>query len=329
MKWTNDVPPVKNGYRKFSSEGISNGVNYGCLGRPIFYPVRDLFRSLRVSEGSNGASGVNKRRKILLGLVLLLLLFPLVSHAKVEVYFNSQQCLDDVLIEGFRKAEEAAREGKEASIDIFIFSFTSLRLGEELLRMARDNPKLKIRILADLSQLERGEYHVTPDIEDIISGRMENYKRVAEGRTSYIEDELEREEKFEKTLNWLVVRYRRKAIPNIEIRYKWYPAFSWNWEKKAPDYDHFHPTASILHHKAAIINGEILLVGSYNWSESAEIKNLENLMLFSGGEEEGIVEDFKEEFLTLWRGEAKSGPECRGLRDRIFRRIIREQEKEK
>lgn len=251
------------------------------------------------------------------------------AYAGVEVYFNSQQCLDDVLIAGFRKAEEAAREGKEGTIDIFIFSFTSLRLRDELLRIARDNPKLKIRILADLSQLKRGEYHVTPDIEDIISGKMEDYKRVAERKTSYIEDELEREKKFGKTLNWLVVRYRRKAIPNIEVRYKWYPAFSWNWEKKAPDYDHFHPTASILHHKAAIINGELLLVGSYNWSESAEIKNLENLMLFSGGEEKRIVEDFKEEFLALWNEESKSGKECRELRDKIFRRIIKEREEEK
>ena len=246
----------------------------------------------------------------------------------MEVYFNSQQCLDDVLIEGFRKAEEAAREGKEGTIDILIFSFTSQRLGDELLRIARDNPRVKIRILADLSQLKRGEYHATPDIEDIISGRMENYRRVAERRTSYIEDELEKEEKFGKTLNWLVVRYRQKPIPNIEMRYKWYPAFSWDEEKKSPSYDHFHPTASILHHKSAIINGQILLVGPYNWSESAEIKNLENLMLFSGGEEERIVEDFKEEFLALWNEESKSGKECRKLRDRIFRRIIKEREEE-
>ncbi len=246
------------------------------------------------------------------------------AYAKVEVYFNSQQCLDDVLIKGFQKAEEAAREGKEGTIDVFMFSFTSLRLGDELLGMARDNPKLKIRILADLSQLKRGEYHVPPDIEDIISGKMEDYKRVAERRTSYIEDKQERKERFKKTLNWLVARYRKKPIPNIEVRYKWYPAFSWNWEKKAPDYDHFHPTASILHHKAAIINGQILLVGSYNWSESAEIKNLENLMLFSGGGEERIVEDFKEEFLVLWNEESKSGKECRELRDKIFKKIIKE-----
>ena len=272
---------------------------------------------------------MNKREKIVLGVVLLLLLFPLVSHAEVKVYFNSQQCLDDVLIAGFRKAEEAVREGKEGTIDIFIFSFTSLRLRDELLRIARDNPKLKIRILADLSQLKRGEYHVTPDIEDIVSGKMEDYKRVAERKTSYIEDELKREKKFRKTLNWLVVRYRRKAIPNIEVRYKWYPAFSWNWEKKAPDYDHFHPTASILHHKAAIINGQILLVGSYNWSESAEIKNLENLMLFSGGEEKRIVEDFKEEFSVLWNEESKSGKECRELRDKIFKNIVKEREEER
>jgi hypothetical protein len=267
---------------------------------------------------------MNKGKKIAFGLLIGIFLFPLVSYAKVEVYFNSQQCLDDVLIKGFQKAEEAAREGKEASIDILIFSFTSLGLGDELLRLAWDNPKLKIRILADLSQLKRGEYHVPPDIEDIISGKMEDYKRVAERRTSYIEEKIEREERFKKTLNGLVARYRKKPIPNIEVRYKWYPAFSWNNEEGRPTYAHFHPTASILHHKAVIINGEILLVGSYNWSESAEIKNLENLMLFSGGEEERIVEDFKEEFSVLWNEGAKSGPECRKLRDGIFKKIIKE-----
>lgn len=270
---------------------------------------------------------MNKGRKIILGLLIGIFLFPLVSHARVEVYFNSQQCLDDVLIEGFRKAEIAAKEGKKATLDITIFSFTSQRLGDELLRIARDNPRIKIRILADLSQLERGEFHVPPDIEDIISGKMENYKRVAERRTSYIENELKREERFKKTLNWLVARYRQKPLPNIKVRYKWYPAFSWNEEEKKPTYDHFHPTACILHHKGVIINGEILLIGSYNWSESAEIKNLENLMLFCGGEEEKIVEDFKAEYEVLWSKEAKSGSECRRLRDKIYQKIMEERRK--
>lgn len=60
----------------------------------------------------------------------------------------------------------------------------------------------------------------------------------------------------------------------------------------------------IMHHKFAIIDGEILLTGSYNWTESANIRNNENLLVMDN---QHIIERYHTQFNILWNN--KYSPE--------------------
>ena len=263
------------------------------------------------------------------GVVLLL---PGFSPGEVEVYFNSQERLEKHLTDAFAEATDRAKEGKQGTIDIMIFSFTSTTLADDLLRIARDFPNVRIRILGNLSQLFREQFSVFPDLENIVTGEKEAYRRTAERRKSYIKDEKDRKKAIENELKYLLSEFRQKPLPNVEIKYKWFPAFSWNEEEGEPTYDHFHQKASLLHHKTAVINSEILVNGSYNWSMSAETKNFENLMIITGPEEQDLkmVSDFHDEFKAMWNDPqiAKPEEECRRLKEEICEKIVLQREKE-
>lgn len=55
---------------------------------------------------------------------------------------------------------------------------------------------------------------------------------------------------------------------------------------------------ALMHNKVAIIDGLILITGSYNWSKSAETRNNENLIIIMDKE---IARLYEEEFTKLWR----------------------------
>lgn len=52
-----------------------------------------------------------------------------------------------------------------------------------------------------------------------------------------------------------------------------------------------------MHHKFAILDGHLLLSGSYNWTRSAYLKNHENLMITNAP---GLVRGYQKEFDKLW-----------------------------
>ena len=57
-----------------------------------------------------------------------------------------------------------------------------------------------------------------------------------------------------------------------------------------------------MHHKFALVDGEMLLNGSYNWTRSADRKNAENLMAIADGV---LFQTYQREFERLWsKGEA-------------------------
>jgi len=254
---------------------------------------------------------------------------PQAAQGKIEVHFNSTERLEKYVKEAFSEAVVRSRKGGKGTIDIMIFSFTSSPLAESLLRIGRDYPGVRIRILANLSQLFREPTSVVPDIENIISGKLEAYRRVAERRKYFISDEKERKEAVESEYKQIVSEFRKKPIPSIEVRYKWFPAFSWDEKEGKPEYDHFHPKADLLHHKSVVANGETLVTGSYNWSNYAETKNLENLMIIRSPEDKKIVDDFQAEFEKMWNDPdmAKTGAECKVLRDKVYAEIIGAREK--
>ncbi|KAF9999844.1 hypothetical protein BGZ80_003316 [Entomortierella chlamydospora] len=55
---------------------------------------------------------------------------------------------------------------------------------------------------------------------------------------------------------------------------------------------------SYMHHKYAIIDDELVLFGSYNWTKGARFHNREDLTLTNS---QNAVQSFKREFEKLWR----------------------------
>ncbi len=58
---------------------------------------------------------------------------------------------------------------------------------------------------------------------------------------------------------------------------------------------------SLMHNKFAVFDDRVVATGSYNWTQSAERANYENLVLLDDPE---VVAQFEREFQRLWR-EAK------------------------
>lgn len=58
------------------------------------------------------------------------------------------------------------------------------------------------------------------------------------------------------------------------------------------------PEQSLMHHKFAIFDDRLLVTGSYNWTNSAERANYENLIVL---DEPELVARFRQEFHRLWR----------------------------
>ena len=55
--------------------------------------------------------------------------------------------------------------------------------------------------------------------------------------------------------------------------------------------------SGLMHHKTAVIDGYVLLTGSFNWSQAAEERNNENLMIL---ESDYLTLAFIEEFQQIW-----------------------------
>lgn len=55
---------------------------------------------------------------------------------------------------------------------------------------------------------------------------------------------------------------------------------------------------SLMHHKFAVFDNRVVATGSYNWTQSAERANYENLVVLDDAQ---VVARFTEEFQRLWR----------------------------
>lgn len=55
-----------------------------------------------------------------------------------------------------------------------------------------------------------------------------------------------------------------------------------------------------LHNKVTIVDGKMVITGSYNWTTSAEEKNQENIIIFTVEDDEEAVMKYQERFETLW-----------------------------
>ena len=79
-----------------------------------------------------------------------------------------------------------------------------------------------------------------------------------------------------------------------------------NFMEFAPDFNRFieaggifrlsKPENGFMHHKFCIIDNEILITGSYNWTYNAENRNIENIVI---SDVSSVVEEFQNEFSRL------------------------------
>ena len=185
------------------------------------------------------------------------------------------------------------------SIDAALFSFTRQTLADRLLQIAASHPHVQVRVLLDQHQLGRpGEKHALMGLY------------------------LERES-------------CRRRLNNIQLHYFWKSnAFSYYEDRDLVKLDYRREVK--MHHKFALINNRFLLSGSYNWTESAALRNFENFVVFDSfldGQEEA-VRRFRDEFDAMWYstvprsvpgataralrkliGEALTDPICRQIRN--------------
>jgi hypothetical protein len=230
-------------------------------------------------------------------LTLSLTLPPRAADARVRSSFTSvvKDGMDLVLLDLFRKAEVRALAGRAGSIDVMVFSFTTRPLADEILRIAAAYPDLvKVRVMLDGAQMSNSETHMGPYLYHASRGE---YGEACIGPCDDGTCEAACAESLQALLGGA-------KLPNLEVRYWFYDAWVWNAAKKMPAYS--HSKGLLLHHKSAIVNRQILATGSYNWSASAAKSNYENLQVFSGTREQGVVSEFLAEFEAIWSDPERS-----------------------
>lgn len=55
--------------------------------------------------------------------------------------------------------------------------------------------------------------------------------------------------------------------------------------------------AGLMHNKVAIIDGKVLITGSFNWTAQAEKYNSENLLIIN---DQSLIKKYQEKFEELW-----------------------------
>lgn len=220
----------------------------------------------------------------------------------VRVVFNGEPITEDKYYRIDKELEDIIEQVYYSwgSVDVAMFSFTHKNLANALVEYARRMPKAKFRILLDQSQMANTESH-----------------RGVMG--PWFEDQI-----------------KEHKLENMEVRYKWrsnaYGAED-IVEGKKPEIHLVHWRNYLLHHKVLIVNKKVLAAGSYNWSASAEKRNLENIMIFEKNYRghEQVVDRFLYEYDAIWNAEKSNvalekpvdGPQSvSGPQGRTFQRKI-------
>jgi phosphatidylserine/phosphatidylglycerophosphate/cardiolipin synthase-like enzyme len=130
------------------------------------------------------------------------------------------------------------------SMDLAMFSLTRTELADAILRSAERNPDARFRLLLDHAQL---------DDSDPLQNKLGP---------------------------WLEKKASELGLKNIETRYRFRKnAYGYSAQDKKPMLLSY--LSLFLHHKNVTVNGKEMAIGSYNWSNSAEYLNFENVMFFN------------------------------------------------
>ncbi len=162
----------------------------------------------------------------------------------VRVIFNGEPITEDTYSRIDEELEKLiSKVDWNGGLDIAMFSFTNKNLAEAIVRCAMKKSKAKFRILLDMTQMIEDKSH-----RGVIGP-------------------------------WFERQAKKNGLKNLEVRYKW-RSNAYGWDEMFKRADLLHSRNRLLHHKFMIVNKNLMATGSYNWSFSAEGRNLENIMIF-------------------------------------------------
>ncbi|MBF0511997.1 MAG: DUF1669 domain-containing protein [Candidatus Omnitrophica bacterium] len=72
----------------------------------------------------------------------------------------------------------------------------------------------------------------------------------------------------------------------------------------------YHMGFGLMHNKFAIMDGQSLITGSFNWTRTAEEKNEENLLIM---DDPKIINQYKDRFEYLWRTSRPDSRNAKGV----------------
>jgi phosphatidylserine/phosphatidylglycerophosphate/cardiolipin synthase-like enzyme len=246
--------------------------------------------------------------------LIVLLLLTTAASARPRAWFTSRgDDLPGAVTSAFRQAERRAAAGRAASIDVSVFSFTHLDIADELMRIAVAQPTVQVRVIVDLSQISHSEGHVAPYLEDL---QNQQWSSACQLRQEGVAGAA-----LQTCAADLQARYGTAILSNVQVKYKWYDGYEWSKSLARPVLS--HTNSLLMHRKLAIVDGDTVVAGSFNWSPQAATSNYENLIVLSGQPERPLVQEYQTEFDAMWNDAAnyKTGPECRQLRQVIWDRL--------
>ena len=175
----------------------------------------------------------------------------------VSAHFSFNESLEAKLVGELNDTVTRAA-GRPTEIDMMIFEFQSNEIQAAITNIAKNNPNVTFRIIADATQASTTGGNALPEI-------------------------------------------LKEKLPNIQVKYK--KDFPYVWDAKAgrPVYSH-NVTMGLNHHKGFVstIDGQPdrLVTGSFNWSDTADTKNYEDLLVFKSMDSStrSAVQQYQDEF---------------------------------
>ena len=205
----------------------------------------------------------------------------LFTSANFRVYESSRYGWTFSALDGMNTVADrwvALIESARTSIHIASGHLRSRPIAEALIAAHRANPDLDIQVYLDAQEYLAASTHEY-QLQELAECLTE-----AGDSVSQQQDCTDRGFLFAYQLH-------EEGIP---VRFKYY-AYRWD-----------HSYADQMHHKYMIVDGEILVSGSYNLSDNAEHATMENIVVLEGEAHRAIVDRFRANFDAIWvTGEAE------------------------
>lgn len=156
----------------------------------------------------------------------------------------------------------ARANGRPMEVNMMIFEFQSDAIEKAIADIARDNPNVTFRIIGDSGQATASGGNALPNL-------------------------------------------LKEKLPNVQVKYKKDFPYVWSEKNGRPTYNH-GTTSGLNHHKgfATFIDGrpDRLVTGSFNWSDTADTKNYEDLSIYSGEDATArrAITQYGGEFAGFW-----------------------------